>query len=161
MKEEWRDIIGYEGLYQVSSLGRVKSLRKNIIMKFITRSGYYNLVLRKNGQRKSKQVHRLVAEAFIPNPDNLPIVNHIDYNRKNNKVENLEWCTQKQNVLWSVCNMKKRRESKTNSGEQYICLRKNNFYELTINKKYYGRYKNIDEAIKKRNEILNEINNTK
>lgn len=107
MKEIWRDIEGYEGLYQVSNIGRVKSLMfrnnkysisREKIMACTIRSGYYVLVLRKNKERKSEQVHRLVAKAFIPNPNNLLIVNHKDFNRRNNNVQNLEWCTQKQNV---------------------------------------------------------------
>lgn len=94
MKEEWRDIKNYEGKYQVSNLGRVRSLDRYVnsvngkrkakekIMSFTTRSGYSVLVLRKNNMRKSKQVHRLVAEAFIPNINNKPFVNHKDFNRK-------------------------------------------------------------------------------
>lgn len=171
MKEEWKDIKGYEGLYQVSNLGRVKSLeretiigknrivhQKEKIMKYTTRSGYYNLVLRKNGKRTSKQVHRLVAEAFIPNPTNLSIVNHIDYNRKNNVVSNLEWCTQKENVEWSKCHMHGRRNvNYSNTKERYISYRKStNKYRIIIDKKEYKNCDTLEEAIKKRDEILNE-----
>lgn len=112
--EIWEDVAGYEGLYQVSNLGNVKSLGHNAkagIMgyKFYhgknlkpypckTRKGYLYVALFKNGHRKQYRVHRLVAESFIPNPFNLPEVNHIDHNVANNSVENLEWCTKEYNL---------------------------------------------------------------
>jgi hypothetical protein len=99
MKEEWRDIEGYEGMYQVSNLGRVLSLISNKILKnfFVGRGGYHRVDLCKDKVRKPYRVHRLVAEAFIPNINNKPQVNHIDGNRINNNVENLEWCTNSEN----------------------------------------------------------------
>ena len=161
MKEEWKDIVGFEGLYKVSTLGRVKSLRKNKIMNFTTRSGYNVLNLRKEGKRYSKQVHRLVAEAFIENPQNKPIVNHKDTNRKNNNVNNLEWCTQKENVLFSAYKMRHRKTiSHTNTGEKYIYYRKsNNTYRIVIDGKEYKSRKTLSEAIKVRDTIINEVNN--
>lgn len=112
--EIWKDIDGFEGLYQVSNLGRVKSLpkytyskgypqlRKEKILKpgYTGRKRCYATVCLNDG--KQYKVHRLVAEAFIPNPDNLPIVNHKDENPKNNCVENLEWCTNQHNVKYSA-----------------------------------------------------------
>ena len=97
--EEWRDIKGYEGLYQVSNEGEVRSLNYNHTGTIHTLNpssnnrGYEHVNLFKDGERKMKQIHRLVAEAFIENPDNLPHINHKDENPHNNKVENLEWCT--------------------------------------------------------------------
>lgn len=97
-KEIWKDIEGYEGLYQVSNLGRVKSkLRKGRILKPINTKKYYSVILCKNSTTKEIYVHRLVAYAFIPNPQNKPFINHIDGNKQNNYVENLEWCTQSEN----------------------------------------------------------------
>ena len=88
----WKNIKGYEGLYQVSNYGRVKSLHKNgkIINGYIDGKGYMHVALSKNGKKKWFRMHRLVAQAFIPNHDNLPIINHKDENKLNNRVDNLE-----------------------------------------------------------------------
>lgn len=103
--EEWKDIEGYEGLYQVSNEGKVKSIErivnagkrkflfKSKFLKPILIGNYYSVHLSKNNKSKMIRVHRLVAEAFIPNPENLAQINHKDENKTNNKVENLEWCT--------------------------------------------------------------------
>ena len=98
--EQWKDIKGYEGLYQVSNEGRVKSLKWNkekILKGGHHTKGYLQLCLYKDGQVIMKKIHRLVAEAFIPNPNNYKEVNHKDENKENNSVENLEWCTQEYN----------------------------------------------------------------
>lgn len=105
MKEEWKNIIGFENLYQISSLGRVKSLgngktwkkKEKIIKQVINKDNYCYIMLYKEGKRKNYKVHRLVAQAFLPNPQNLPQVNHKDENPSNNCVDNLEWCTAKYN----------------------------------------------------------------
>lgn len=107
MEEIWKPIKGYEGLYEVSNLGRVKSLpkragfsvRKEFIKSiFSDKEGYLKVDLC-NGRGKQMYVHRLVADAFIPNCDNKPMVNHIDGNKQNNSVENLEWCTCQENTI--------------------------------------------------------------
>lgn len=108
MSEKLKDIRGYEGLYKISTTGDVYSLHKRGfcgLYKMKTEEdicGYYRVSLCKDGKHTRKRVSRLVAEAFIPNPENKEIVNHIDFDRKNNNVENLEWCTQKENVLHST-----------------------------------------------------------
>ena len=115
--EEWRDVVGFEGLYQVSNLGRVKGLDRlvdtninnvnrrihkgKLLKPQFNNKGYKRVNLCKNGNKNFAFVHRLVAEAFIPNPNNYPVVNHKDENPKNNCVENLEWCTQKYNMNWN------------------------------------------------------------
>lgn len=103
MKEIWKDINGFEGLYQISNLGRVKSIRNNIILKqTYCKSNYLKVKLSKNCKQKTIQVHRLVTETFIPNPDNKPQVNHIDGNKENNHIDNLEWVTAKENTEHAI-----------------------------------------------------------
>ena len=105
-EEEWKSIKDYEGLYEISSYGRVKSLsykykngkvREEIIRVPSVTHGYEFLKLNKNGKSKNYKIHRLVAEAFIPNPENKPEVDHIDTNKRNNMVENLRWVTRQEN----------------------------------------------------------------
>lgn len=103
--EIWKDIKGYEGLYQVSNMGQVKSLgngksnksKLKVMKQQLNHKGYPMINLCKNGVTKGVSVHRLVAINFIPNPNNLPQVNHIDEIKTNNCVENLEWCTNEYN----------------------------------------------------------------
>ena len=110
MKEVWRDIEGYEGLYQVSNLGRVKSFAKKgnwkekILIQSKTRDGYNIVGLYKNSKNTTVRVHRVVAKAFIPNPNSFLEVNHKDGNKNNNAVDNLEWCTCEENMKhsWNI-----------------------------------------------------------
>lgn len=98
-KEQWKPVVGYERLYEVSNLGRVKSLNYNhtgkerLLKAWKNKDGYMFVVLMKDGVRKTCTVHRLVATAFITNHQGLPIINHKDENPENNKVNNLEWCS--------------------------------------------------------------------
>ena len=104
--EIWKDIAGYEGLYQVSNLGRVRSVKhgKIRLLKLGTDGhGYFQIKFSRGGKMKEFPVHRLVAEAFIPNPSNFPVVNHKDENPANNTVNNLEWCTVKYNTNYGSC----------------------------------------------------------
>ena len=107
--EEWKDVQGYEGLYQISNQGNVKSIdfgspthKKRCGVKclkpILNHSGYYVVTLYKNGVSKQVFIHRLVAETFIPNPQNLPVVDHINTDTKDNREENLRWVTVKGNV---------------------------------------------------------------
>ena len=100
MEEIWKDIEGYEGIYQVSNNGRVRSLLYNKIKMLKTQTykrGYKYIALSKNGEKKKYKIHRLVAQAFIPNPNNYPQINHKDEDKSNNYINNLEWCTPKYN----------------------------------------------------------------
>lgn len=106
MNETWKDITGYEGLYQVSDLGRVRSLKfgkVRILNPGRIKSGYLMVGLCRDGKVRNVRVHRLVAEAFIPNPSNCPVINHKDENPGNNVVDNLEWCTAKYNTNYGTC----------------------------------------------------------
>ena len=114
--EVWKDVKGFEELYKVSNMGRMKKLghinrqgvkRKERIMKSsLSASGYKQVGICKNGKYYVKRVHRLVAQAFIPNPNNYPIINHKDEVRTNNKVSNLEWCTVEYNNNYGTRNIK-------------------------------------------------------
>ncbi len=103
IKEEWKDIEGYEGLYQISNYGRVKSLnykrtgKERILKPTKDSNGYFTVNLRINGTTKSFKTHRLVAKAFIPNPENKSEVDHINTIRDDNRVENLRWVTREEN----------------------------------------------------------------
>lgn len=99
--EIWQDIEGYKGLYQVSDLGQVKSFcngKERVLSAGKTKHGYLTVSLWKDGKKKVCYVHRLVAHAFLPNPDGLTEVNHIDECKTNNVVSNLEWCSHKYNM---------------------------------------------------------------
>lgn len=102
--EIWKDVKGYEGLYQVSNLGRIWNVKTQRILKPIdTGRGYFRVHLTaKNGKRKQELIHRLAAIAFIPNPFGLPQVNHKDENPANNCIDNLEWCDSKYNVNYGT-----------------------------------------------------------
>lgn len=106
MNETWKPVQGYEGLYMVSNMGRVAGLKKrrfpaHIMHQELTGNGYLRVGLFKDGKQSKKKVHRIVAEAFIPNPGGKPQVNHINGVRTDNRVCNLEWCTQGENLAHS------------------------------------------------------------
>lgn len=112
MAEEWRDIQGFEGKYQVSNLGRVRNIKflghprsakqERILSPKLKRDGYLSVHLSEGKADFHPAVHRLVAQAFIENPDNLPQVNHKDENKTNNRVDNLEWCTNLYNTRYGT-----------------------------------------------------------
>lgn len=104
IEEIWKPIAGFEGLYEVSNYGRVKSLTryKKVIKPIIMNSGYYQYQLWHKGKCRVASGHRLVAQAFIPNPDNKPFVNHKDENKLNNFVDNLEWVTHVENCRYGT-----------------------------------------------------------
>lgn len=105
MKEIWRDCKGYDGKYQVSNLGRIWSVKnQKYLTPYVHTKGYLGVTMvAKNGKRKGELIHRLVALAFINNPEKKPQVNHKDEDKTNNCVDNLEWCTCKENINYGTC----------------------------------------------------------
>jgi hypothetical protein len=132
MQEIWRNIVGFEGKYAVSNLGNIKTLerpcenkrrnlKEGLLSPRMNRSGYLQVLLYNKGYRKTVTVHKLVADAFIDNSLNKPQINHIDGNKKNNHVNNLEWTTAKENTshahLLGLCSL---RIGKNNSASKYV-----------------------------------------
>ena len=129
--EEWKDIKGYEGLYQISNKGRVKSLynKGKILTPGKDKDGYSIVSLYKNKIKKTNKVHRLVAQAFLSNPDNLPQVNHKDENKLNNCVENLEWCSVEYNINYGTRNERTRKKLTCN--KKIICIETGEIFNTT------------------------------
>ena len=150
MNEIWKPVVGYEGLYEVSNYGNVKSLNwqntkkeKCLYLKKHNK-GYFQVELVKNKKRKMMLVHRLVAEAFLEKQVNKTQINHKDYNRKNNNVENLEWCTGSENMIHSALRKKSNPIKRMEKIVQYdlqgkiikiwdncICIKKEKNYHQT------------------------------
>lgn len=152
MEEIWKPIKDYEGLYQVSNLGNVRSLNRKIknrnlkekIKKFDkTKFGYLRVELNNNGKKKKYLVHRLVAQTFLDNPNNYPCINHKDENKNNNIVINLEWCDYLYNNLYNNKHKK-----------NWVKVK-----QLDKNNNIINIFESITEATKKTNIIQCEISN--
>lgn len=183
--EIWKDIKGFEGLYQVSNEGRVKSLdhiivcnngkgiatklTKGKIKKFTEwTKGYKRVTLSKDGIEKQYSVHRLVAEAFIDNPYNLPCVNHKDENPSNNVWTNLEWCTHKYNMNYGTCQQRKSEKMKGRIFEKHFDFnvekwnhpyktKEKKVYQYTLDGKLINVYDSLREASRKSNTPASNI----
>lgn len=147
-KEIWKDIAGYEGLYQINNYGDVKSLnygntkKEKILKKRIDKKGYIHYALFKNKKITEKKAHRLVAQAFIPNPENKPQINHIDGNKQNNYIKNLEWCTNSENQKHSYSKLKNISYFKYNNPriKKVRCIEKNKTFDsIEKAKKWCGK----------------------
>ena len=154
--EIWKDIEGFEGKYQVSNFGNVKSLRyrnqkfaKNLTPK-VTNRGYIAVMLSKNRKSKLALVHRLVAMAFVDNPNNYSIVNHKDENQQNNHVDNLEWCNHSHNRIYSMDKHPERRKELAENLVKYSPRTKKG-----IPHKYYKKVAILDEN----NEVISIYEN--
>lgn len=157
-KEIFKDVAGFKGLYQIGDKGTVRSMtfrnnqttfeRVRAMTPFDNGNGYLAVSLSKNGKRKNYYIHRLVADAFLPHGKGKNVVNHRDHNRHNNSAENLEWCTQKENVRLSADRMRheKTKCMPTNTGEKYISKRKNSFRVQIERKKISRQFKTFEEA---------------
>ncbi|MDY2883057.1 MAG: NUMOD4 domain-containing protein [Romboutsia timonensis] len=164
MEEVWKDIKGFEEIYQVSNFGRVKSLlrkrrnrngyfyiKEKILKQSINTYGYLQVCLYNNCERSVKRVHRLVAETFIPNPSNKPEVNHIDGNKTNNKIDNLEWVTSKENIthafkigLRTVTEEQKTKLRILRTGKKFTKEQREKLSEIRKgeNNPFYGKHHN-------------------
>lgn len=168
--ELWKPIAGYEGKYEVSNQGRVRSLMdwhgNRSAAKWVTRekimtptdngNGYKIVCLRQHDgtKRKNHYVHRLVAEAFLGYYGG-NVINHKDHNRGNNRVDNLEWCTQLENIQKSRHLMRHRKSKPySNTGEMYISKAKKGGYRVTIDGKHIGIFKTLDSAVMARDNAL-------
>lgn len=177
MDEVWKPIKGYEDYYLISNMGRIKAIRRKIyaggkeklysifetdrILKLCDRgNGYYVVTLGNATKKKNYYVHRLVAEHFIENPNNYPIVNHKDFNPKNNRVDNLEWCSYKYNAQYSVKHMEKPTLSKAGvTGERYVTTYKTRTGKLRYRVILKGHkqkvgFLTVEDAVSYRNKIL-------
>ena len=167
MIEEFKDIVipGYEGLYQVSNLGRVRSIKRKIFVKPNVDPGGYWKVCLTNHNHKWRQyaIHRLVASAFIPNPTGFPAVNHKDECKSNNCVDNLEWCTQAYNNRYSKSGKPlsaehKRKVSESLKGHIVSEETRRKISETKKGKPISGEQKRkISETLKRRNAIKKEL----
>ena len=179
--EEWKDIAGFEGFYQVSNYGRVRSLTRTqptpnryggITLRTVqgamltpTDNGHgYKIVCMTvvGKKRKNYYVHRLVADAFVPKKESCDVINHLDHDRSNNRAENLEWCTQLENAHYSAHLMRHEKSChrSTNTGEKYIsfCKRKGIMkYRVSISRIHPNvdrSFLTLEEAIRFRNEVI-------
>lgn len=148
MREIWKDIEGYEGMYQVSNLGNVKGLDRYVkqlhggvqfkkgqpLKQKLNNSGYKIIILTKHHKQKTFTIHRLVAQAFVPNPGNKPEVNHIDCNKINNRADNLEWCDRKYNLSYA-----ERKEKHDRAVSKTIC-------QFDLNGNFIREWSSIAEA---------------
>ena len=158
MIEKWK-VIEIAPNYSISNLGRIKNNKTNRILKPKKVRGYEYVCLRKDNKNLCKQVHRLVAKAFIPNSENKPLVNHKDYNRGNNCVNNLEWVSNSENQLWS-----RTRISKGHFKNPYpnICKNKGGYvFQMRNGKEKRIRkwFKTLEEAIAFKNDYVAKMNN--
>lgn len=117
----WKQVSGYENAYLVNEYGQVKRIGGSLLRPQIRSDGYYQYQLSLNGKRSMKKIHRLVAEAFVPNPRGVNIVNHIDGDKTNNYYKNLEWCTSAENNQHSWdCGLNRVTEKKRECGRQKV-----------------------------------------
>lgn len=132
--EIWRDVVGFEGLYRISSSGRVMNKRDKILKTF-AQGEYDGVHLMKSGKRYNKKIHRLVAEAFLDNPEGKREVDHINTIKNDNRVENLRWVTPKENMNNSLT----RKNLSVGIGKKVICLNNNKIFKsMTEASKYYN-----------------------
>lgn len=160
MEEVWKDVVGYEGLYQVSNMGRVKSLsriglngnrlKERLLKPRPKAFGYLLVCLYKQGNCKNFLIHRLVAEAFIPNPNNYPQINHKDEVTYNNVVSNLEWCTCKYNINYGSHNERANKSKVNGKGSKAVL-------QFDLNGNFIKEYPSTSEIGRQLNFVISNI----
>lgn len=157
MREQWKVIADFPD-YKISNKGRVySSLTYRILKPRKHSKGYYNVALFKDGQMHQKLIHRLVAEAFIPCDNKSLVVNHKDENKRNNKVDNLEWVTRSENASYSKSELGARHSYPVGkTGERYIHNSKNGFRVIIKRKKFHreANFPTLEQAVAYRRELL-------
>lgn len=173
MNEVWKPIEGFGGAYEVSTLGRVRSHKVNnsyisnnwdvsvekILAPQLMYNGYLYVDLCKNGKRVRKNIHRLVAETFLPAVSGKEFINHIDENKQNNCLDNLEWCTCAENSRHSAHKLrgKIRFYKRSNTGEHHISKRKDGYYSVTVKingESHVKIIKTLENAIAYRDSLI-------
>lgn len=177
MDEIWKPIKGYEEFYEISNFGRVKNIKvircigskggrqyrefpmDRILKPFDNGHGYKVISLNKGGKRKNYYVHRLVGEHFLENPNGLEEINHKDYNKANNRVDNLEWCDRSYNAYYSIEQYRKPKNSQIGvTGEKFIIKRITKTglvrYRVAMKGTSEKRFETLEEAISFRNKVL-------
>ena len=152
--EEWKKIDDFE--YEVSNYGNVRRIGKKMLKPGLNTKGYYYVSLSKNGKVTKKTIHRLVAIAFIPNPDDKPFIDHIDHNRKNNNVNNLRWCTSSENQHNTA------KQCNNTSGFKGVCFNKRDqkyHASIGLNGKliHIGLFKTAEDAFEAYKQKANEL----
>lgn len=175
--EQWKAVVGYEGSYEVSDMGRVRSLDRTRLLKNSHGSrsyrtdkgkylslinhgnGYLYVGLQDNGHKENRYVHRLVAEAFCDNPRGVSVINHKNFDKSDNRACNLEWVTQKENVVYSSERMRhpKSKCRPTNTGEKYIMARGRSnkvYYRVKLPKLPEKIFETLEEAVAYKEEVM-------
>lgn len=156
--EEWRDIEGYEGSYMVSNTGKVKALQRVIVRERILKpgivGGYERVNLYDENGAKQEYVHRLVAKAFLDNPESLPYINHKDEDKRNNNVDNLEWCTPAYNVNYGTSI---ERRTKHTDHSRINRARKKKVYQYSLKGEFMREYESLSECAHVNNYCMSNI----
>ena len=163
MLEIWKPVNGFEEKYEISNLGRIKNIKTNQILKMTNKYGdYFAIILYDKTHKKSTRIHRLVAETFIPNPLNLKEVNHIDGNKQNNRVDNLEWCTRSENINHALVNGLSNMDHLNKYNKNKFANKYGKIFQCDKSKQILNVFKNLEEAYNKtgvcKRNILQVIN---